>query len=271
MHEPETETPKDVLHIIHNAGFFSCSTIALQEIMMYYNLHGRLPDEVNRTQQYMYYKHLASDNLIPMLFTSYADGVDASLSLRLPDKVYMSDDNREQQFSDYKALRHTDLRYLINRYFLPSEEVTRRAAYFMEHYNFDPANTVGVFHRANDKVKETAIADDAAYISIAEQYKGKRFFVVPDNFEFLEAFKAALPDSFHIEANPCMHRDADKAIFMLVPPEQRPEHALNFLATVVMLSQCETLITHSGNGGFWACLYRGHSNNIHQYLNGEWL
>lgn len=265
MHEPLTHESRDVLHIIHNAGFFSCSTIALQEILMFHNEHKRWPDVVDRTQQYMNYKHRPTDNLIPMLFE------ERDTTFFYQGSRYMTDARQEQQFSDYKLIRFADLSEALVRYFTVSEPVSRRIAEFEQLYNIDYENTVGVFHRANDKVKETAIADDSEYIRIAKQYEGKRFLVVPDHWQFLHAFKAALPNSFYIEANPCMDRDEDKAIFMLLPHRDRPEHALNFLATVIILSKCKRLITHSGNGGFWACLYRGHANNMHQYLNGEWL
>ena len=74
-----------------------------------------------------------------------------------------------------------------------------------------------------------------------------------------------------IEQNPIMAHDETKATFMVLEPEQLPEHAINFLATVYIASQCLRLVTHSGNGGLWACIYRGHSDGVHQYLNGEWI
>jgi hypothetical protein len=43
------------LKITHNAGFFSCSTIALNEIINFHNTYKYLP-KVDRTSQYEAYK-----------------------------------------------------------------------------------------------------------------------------------------------------------------------------------------------------------------------
>lgn len=255
----DTNMPKDILHVRHNAGFFSCSFAALEQVMMFYNEHGVLPDQLDRSQQYMYYKHKAWDNLIPTLFV---DG-DGFFNQR---KHYITDEDRYAQFSDYKKLRHADLKPFVLKYFMPSDVVMSRVRQFMAENSIDVHNTCAIFHRSNDKVRETKLPDDREYLQHIPD--GMRVMLIPDTQEFLQL---NIPNSFHVKQNDVMKHDKERATFMTLEPEQLPEHAINFLATVYIAAMCKALVTHSGNGGLWACVYRGHSEGIIQYLNGEWI
>ena len=65
---------KKVLKITHNAGFFSCCTIRLLEIINYFNLNKELPLIVDSSVQFEVYKNENIDILYYMcrnLFLSY--------------------------------------------------------------------------------------------------------------------------------------------------------------------------------------------------------
>lgn len=256
---------QDILTCVHNAGLFSNATIALQDILMFYNEHHKLPDVVDRFHQYIYYKQKPEENLIPMLFKENVQ------PLAYRGAHYMTDAEQEQQFSNYKLIRHDDLKPFIERYFMPSDIVMNRVREFEERYNIDYENTVGVFHRSNDKIRETGLATDEQVIEKAKEFDGMRYFILPDHWQFLTAFKKELPNSFYIAENNLMDKDETKSVFMILPPDKRPEHAVNFFASVIIMSRCKHIVGHSGNCMFWTCLYRGNSDNIVQYLNGEWL
>lgn len=261
----------DILVTVHNAGLFSCHSIALTDVMVYYNTHHKLPDVFDRTAQYLYYRHRPTDNLLPMLFNETPQPLEYEATGRLD----ITHEPFEPQFSNYKKLLHSQVRPFLTRYFMPSQVVLDRVKEFEKRYEIDYENTIGIFHRDNDKVRETQIATANEYLSkgIDVNDKDYKYLVMPDNFEFLFEAKQQLGEQrvIHIKENACMPYDKDKCTFMVIPYEEKPNHALNFFATVIMLSKCKHLVTHSGNGSLWACLYRGNSDNVHQYLNGEWL
>ena len=66
-----------------------------------------------------------------------------------------------------------------------------------------------------------------------------------------------------MEETPCIDMPKGNLIFDM-PMGNRVEYGAIYNAAVYLLSQGEHLITHSGNGGVWATLYRGHSNKVHQ-------
>ena len=48
------------------------------------------------------------------------------------------------------------------------------------------------------------------------------------------------------------------------------DSAQNFLAIMIIMSRCKHLITSAGNCDLWISLYRGHTDNLIQYNDGEW-
>lgn len=263
----------DKLMITHNAGFFSCSTIALQDIVIYHRQNKKLPDIIDRGFQYSNYKSNPSATLIPHFFK------EADFDIPFTDYYEISHDNSELQFSDYKKLDFERAKPFIDKFFQPSDKVMEYVAMYEQKYKIDYENTIGVFYRGNDKNRETKIAPYSEFTDKAEQVytdmylpfgDNYRFFVLPDEFEFLEAMYALsknviTPDELPI----CQNKDS--AMFFELPYEQRADYAQRFFAAVIVMSKCKHMITHSGNCGLWATLYRGNSDNLHQWLNDKWI
>ena len=266
-----TDESKDILTIIHNAGFFSCSSIALQDIMIYYQNHGRLPDVVDRTVQYGFYKAEPLQNLIPFYFQEHDLGEPA-----LHPKIAMISKIQgvDPQYSDYRELYHEALNPFIERFFIPSDYIAETIKHLQINYQIDLQNTCAVFYRGNDKSRETAIAPYQDFIDKAKEIQaqnpGIKFLVQPDETEFLEAFLKEFPDAIYFSETPHMSKK-DSAIFFELPIAERPEHGKFFLSAVLIMSQCKHLITHSGNGGLWSVIYRGNGENVYQWLNNKFI
>lgn len=264
-HLPDVETPKDTLVVTHNAGFFSCNSIALQDIMIYYNEHGKLPDFVDRTSQYAFYKAKATDNLIPFYYA--------------PDKPFSYDYQRyithegDPQFTNYSKLLFDELKPFLDAYFTPSDEVLDRVKLLEKSYNIDYENTCAVFYRGNDKARETKIAPyEDFWRQISRLPNNIKLLVQPDECEFWEqtSYNFSHRNPFKFSETPCIPKQ-DSAVFFELPQHERAEAACWFLAATLVISKCKYIITHSGNCSLWAILYRGNTNGVKQYLNGKWL
>ncbi len=254
------------LIVIHNAGFFSCSTIALQDTMIYFNQNKGLPDIIDRSQQYMMYKQRAWDNLIPMYFK------ETNACIEYTKDVVMSAEEREIQYVDYKSLVFEDIKPFFDKLFAPSDYVNKIVQNMEGSYQIDYENTCAVFYRGNDKNRETTIASYEAFINKAKEIAtpNMRFLVQPDETEFLQAFTSAIPNSFNFSETPHMSKK-DSAVFLEMPIERRSVFAAYFLAAVIIMSKCKHLIVHTGNCGMWATLYRGNTDNVHQIRDNVWL
>lgn len=264
---PYNHKEEDALLVNHNAGMFSCSTIALQSLMVFWNGYRKLPISFDRINQYLYYKHKATDNLIPMLFK------ESDEPMRFDRQRYMTTATEEQQFSDYRKILFDDVAPFVHKYFMPSDLVLDRVKYFVEAYQIDYENTCAVFYRNNDKGKETQCASYADFIAKGYEIerKGQYYFVIPDEIEFWNEWRIHYPESFRFDELPLFPHNPEQSIFHQLEPKDLPEHAINFFAQVLIAAKCKHVLTHSGNGAFWLALYRGNMDNVHQFLSNRWL
>lgn len=252
------------LKIKHNAGFFSCATIRLLTIMQFYNEHGILPDILDDQEQFAFYKKELSENIIPEF---YLDNLEA----RIPPGIhYATYEPGEISFGDYSKLLYEEINPFIVRYFLPSERVSGILKYYEQEYNIDYDNTCAIFYRGNDKKREGDLVPYQSFIDKANEVLALnpniKFLVQPDETEFLEFFTTAFPGRcFWFKETPHM-RKKDSAIFYELPPSKKTEHGCNFLAAVLAMSKCKYVITHSGNGSMWLCLYRNNFTNVYQFI-----
>lgn len=278
--EYPTAADKDVLIIKHNAGFFSCSTIALQDIVIWHRHHIRMPDHVDRSFQYSHYKYEPLQNLIPFYFN------EQDFDIPFIEWYEISHDNIELQFSDYTLLDFAAVKPFVDKFFTPSQHVLDLVKIYEEKYKIDYKNTCGVFYRGNDKAREMTIApysefakmaNAKAYTHHADNGKECQFFVLPDETEFLEYLTASIHEQnmnrnrvYTLEECPHMSKK-DSAIPFEMPTIERADYAARFLAAVIIMSKCKYIITHSGNCGMWSVLYRGNAENIYQWREGNWL
>lgn len=264
----------DVLNITHNAGFFSCCTIALQDTMIWFNLNRRMPDKVDRSHQYAYYKSEPLQNLIAHFFAE----TDDAIPFERP--VVLTHGKQELQYTDYRQLDFNDVKPFLDKFFRPSEYVLSIVKMYEEKYNIDYENTCAVFYRGNDKNRETKIAPYQMFIDKAKEVYDNmylpfgndnlRFLIQPDETEFLGVCYEQLPNCFHFEETPHISKQ-DSAVPFEMPVIERANYAANFLAAVICLSKCKHLVGHSGNCMMWAVLYRGNTDNVHQIKDNVWL
>lgn len=254
----------------HNAGFFSCCTYRLTDIVEYINTNKELPEYIDSSAQFSFYKSNQKEDLIPLYFSQ-----DSNVIIDTDYPLVLSTTTNELQFSDYSLINFSCTTPLVNKFFKPSKVVADWVKYFTDVYCLDYNNLCAVFYRGNDKSRETPIASYSVFIEKAQYLLNNnpnlQFLVQPDETEFLETFLDKFPNNtIWFEETPHMPRK-DSCIFYELPQKERPLYGAKFFAAVLCLSKCKHLITHSGNGGNWALFYRGHSNNVYQWLINKWL
>ena len=253
----------DVLKTVHNAGFFSCCTFRLLPIMKYFNENGRLPDAVDSSEQFFFYKNNPAENLVPLFFKDGDNEIPAGQHIA-------TNEPREISFSDYSKLQFQHTTPFVRRYFTLSNKVSGIVWDYEQKYGIDYENTCAIFYRGNDKIKEGDLVPYEQYAEKARALLAEnpniRFLVQPDETEFLEYFIKEFPDRcFFFSETPHMRKKLS-AIFFELPLERRANHACYFLAATYAISKCKHIITHSGNGGMWAVLFRGNFENVHQFI-----
>jgi NADH:ubiquinone oxidoreductase subunit len=119
-----------------------------------------------------------------------------------------------------------------------------------------------VLYRGNDKALETPATDYDWMFRMAKESGSDSFYVQTDESEFYEQFKKYFPNTVRWEEIPMINKDLTK--FVLPPVGERMQFAINFLASLLSMSQAKKVITTTGNTGLWLALFRESTENFWQ-------
>ena len=173
--------------------------------------------------------------------------------------------------SEYREVNLASYSPFVKMYFSPSEQVLDRCAYFIQSYGLDLSTTIAVNIRGTDKHTEVEPPPISTYLGLAEEALSRqpdgRILLVTDQRQYLDVFLGTFKSSvvFFDELPTTL---GDFAIHKLLEKSEREDFGINFLATVLLISQSSQVITHTGNGALWTSLFRGGTKGLTQ-LSGK--
>lgn len=248
------------LIVAHDAGFFSCCTIRLRKIIQYYNHFKRMP-HVDSSMQWSKYKDRERDVTHEYFMPCEPFECEAS-------QIDFTSDHREDQFSYYRNINYLGLHQILVNYFSPSFPVIAAYERILNKYKIDFRNSQCILYRGLDKGKETTIPDYDTMLSKVD--KTKKLIIQTDELEFLQYAKQKFPKALHFDEAYMVTKTLE-AVQNHISPGERITRAVDFLAILIILSKCNSVILNSGNVGMWLCLFRANADNVNQYLDTEWL
>jgi hypothetical protein len=247
------------------SGLFSECSIRLYRIIDYFNRNKKLPERICSKQQFLLYQDEPETDVAKILF--------------LPreyihiDYRHRIDFHYETQYSNYRQLAFKDLQPFLERYFTPMARVTDRIGGLIQRYKLNFSNIIGVIYRGNDKVTEIQLAPYELFFEkaaeVLKRHPTMRFLVQTDELEFRNEFCLRFPNSFFFETLPPIPRNPGSVI--RPPVADRIGFAIEVLAAFRCLARTAHLITGSGNVDNWTVLFRGHAENVHQFLKTQFL
>ena len=244
-----------VLHITHNAGFFSNCSVALFEVAR----SERPVTGINASHSFSFYKESPGEDIWGELFG-------------LPG-FYRPEGSGEWSryllhHSRYSSLRFKKIAPLIENFFSPSEEVVQRVTHFQEKYTIAYDETLAVHYRGTDKWTEIPprpLDDWVRQVSMRLQKmpsESRILIQTDDEHAFQRFIKEFGHKAFFLDELP--RSDGEISVEKLLAPHERLAFAKNLLAMTLILSQCARVVTHTGNVAFWTALFRGSSRNLVQ-------
>lgn len=257
------------LVVAHNAGFFSCCSVKLDNIVHFINNFKRLPEEVDGSQQFDWYK---KDNTLDVTYDYFEH---YSNTIMKGDIVLPINYTHFHQFSDYRRLEYNSICSLVQKYFTPSTQITNIIQKMESKYSVNYDNTCVLFYRGNDKITETALCDYSEYAMFAEQILEQHptitFLLQSDETEFLQYFTNMFPNNSFYFKDEIRHMNKTNDTVDKVFSEQNEVYSKFYLAITIIMSKCQYIICGTGNCSIWIMFYRGHANNVYQNINGQWL
>jgi hypothetical protein len=256
------EKENRLLKVTHNAGFFSCCTIRLMEIINFHNKNNKLPI-VDSSEQWYYYKDFEEIDITRKFF----ENKDLPHYVK-PEILTSSDD--ENQFSDFSLINYSYVTNLLDTYFSPTKDIINFKNFLIEKYGIDINKTISICYRGNDKSRETILPSYEEMLSkiveLKNKYPDHKLLIQTDELEFLDFILNKYPNSIVIDETKKINK-SNTAIQHIIPKGERVENAQKFLSVMLLISETSKIILNSGNVGMWICLYRGNNNGVFQYLN----
>ncbi len=255
-----------MLNIKHHAGFFSCCSIKLHKIVEYIHTNKKLPKNVDSSGLYKLYKKDSTKDVTFDFFKHYKDI--SSI------KVYTPINYRHtKQWDNYCLLDYKHITPLIKKYFSPSDKINTIVSSIENKYNLVHDNILAVYYRGTDKYLETKIAPfDEFYKKIqhiTNENENIKVLIQSDSAQFIDYIhEKQINNVIIINENKSSYNN--KGIHNENTRSENYNDMLNFLSTIIIISKCKYIICSSGNCSIWAMLYRGHCNNIYQYIDGYW-
>lgn len=253
----------------HNAGFFSCCSMKLENIVSYINSNKNLPEYVDSSKQFKFYKKQNNNNDITYHYFIHYDNLQDTAIINPNNHIHYT---HTDQFIDYSKLDYDNIVPIVNRYFSPSNRINNIIHYMENKYNLVYNNICVLFYRGTDKKNEITLCPYDEYLQftnmILNENPNTQFLIQSDEIAFIQFMKENFPNNSicfddelghfgglsHLNIN---NRDANY------------EFSNYFLALIIIMSKCKYIICGSGNCPMWIMFYRGHCKNVFQNLNSN--
>ena len=270
----------------HNAGFFSCCSVKLTDIINYFNTNKKIPNNVDSSEQFQWYKINKTGDITFDYFEHYNNNnnnnnINTDTDTDTDTKIIYKNNinfHYNHQFIDYSKLNYNDICPFIKKYFSPSNEINTIIKNMEEKYNItnNSINNICVlFYRGNDKNRETKICNYNEYIDKAEIILKTNpniiFLIQSDETEFIDTFTKLYPtNSFYFKDEIRHMKKCDDTVD-IVMKNQNYLYSKYYLAITIIMSKCNYIICGSGNCSIWIMFYRGNNHNVYQNLNNQWI
>lgn len=255
-----------MLKIKHNCGFFSCCSVKLDNIVSYVNSEHVLPEQVDSSEQFKWYKPDANKDITYDYFEHY-DNVNIKVQHPIDFKEHY-------QYFNYSKLHYTSILPLVQKYFSPSLVIQSTIRTIEQKYNLIYENTCVLFYRGNDKNRETNICGYHEYLKYANEIIKHQpnilFLIQSDETEFIEFITEHLPHHSFYFKDEIRHMKKCNNTVDKTMTENIEQYSKNYLAITIVMSKCKYIICGSGNCSIWIMFYRGNIKNVIQNLNGQW-
>jgi hypothetical protein len=255
---------------IHNAGFFSCCSLRLDNIIQFFNKYKSLPIKVDSSIQFEWYKNNANTDITFDYFTYYKN---ISIYPVYKDKI---DYCENYQYTNYKNLNYKDICPFIKKYFTPSLEIQNSINHLETKYALNNYEDVCVlFYRGNDKLTETRLCSYNDIIERAKEIFNNNnnilFLIQSDESEFIETMTNIFPKNSFYFKDEIRHMKKQNSTVDIKFKDSNYIFSKYYLAITVIMSKCKHIICGTGNCSIWIMFYRENANNVQQYLDGKWI
>ena len=266
VYEAHYDESNQILNIRSGSGFFSNCSVFLYNIVQFYNSRHFLPRSIQLENRFM--EMYRSPHVSSTRDVYFYTNESVVCTWRSP-VVF---DLWEQFNTPYKNLDFSSLNPLVDRYFSVQSGILDLKRALLSKYNIDPSKCIGVYHRGTDKRMETTLCPIPEFlnkITTLSVSDTQKIVLLTDSQFVIDAAVQKFADKVVLfEENKTSYNN--NGIHTESSASQNHEMAKYLLAMVLILAECQILVTTSGNVALFISLFRKHGKSIHQVLNSRW-
>lgn len=246
--------------LLHNSGFFSNCSALLMSVARAQN-H---PLEIDVTQSFTHFTESGK----PFQWADYF--VPPPSTMRGAPRRWPRSRVAKllPHHSIYKLLDYSVAGEIRDNYFQLSDKVHARVREIEEsHLPVSMEDVLVVCLRGTDKGTEVRQSPIGAYVHrarrIMEKHKNLRVWVQTDQAQIRDTLLEQLgPRSFSLDILPVTE---DAQVLHRSPAvSSKADFSRDLLAITWLMSRAHSVITYTGNVGYWIALFRGHGGRLHQ-------
>jgi hypothetical protein len=246
----------------HEGGFFSCCSVKMDKIVSYINNFKEYPTSVDSSKLFRFHK---PDAKIDVTYDFFEYKEDTHCVSKIPINFHNS-----YQFNPYKHLDYDSICPIINKYFSPSGIIKDIKKRIIAQYKLIKENTIAVYYRGTDKIKETSLASYDQFVNKIKSIRNEeRILLITDQKQCIDFFKGHFDDLVII--NELRVSSGSNGIHLENEAKTNYDEMFILFASFLIISESKQIVCSSGNCSFWFMLYRGNGNGIHQYLHNKWV
>lgn len=270
--------PYNFNHGLCKAGFYSCCSVRLHNIIEYFNKNKCLPLVVDSSEHYRLYKNqFENENNVDIIFEYFEYYNSDNTTIKYEKSI---DYDEDYQLTEYKKLDYESIIPFVKKYFTPVKYIRDLVINIETKYNIgDYSNICVLFYRGNDKLTEVNISSYEDIIvrarKILEKHPTVQFLIQSDETEFIEQMTLNFPENSFYFKDEIRHINKQMTSVDLINEcnNTNREFSKYYLAVTIIMSKCKYVICGStGNCSIWITFFRENANNVVHYLkSGEWV
>ena len=251
------------LHSNWIGGFYANCSMALLALIQLAN-RGIVPDRILMDEEWdcvCSRKEKGSIDLYPLLFK---DEINQCIPLHADVPLFDS----HGRYGWLGAERYVPF---LRRWFKPTDEAFRLRDSILAANKIDVSKTIAVVYRGTDKNREVVLANPDDYIAITRKLLKEK----PDHRILIQTDQTQVRDKFlNCFGQACFFLPELPSTTSGTPIHSLPidelgmdklNYSLILQAVMLILSQCNLVVNHTGNMALWIILYRGSSHNTFQF------
>jgi hypothetical protein len=253
----------------HNAGFFSCCSVNLYDIIKYINHNSKIPNNVDNSKQLTWYKNTneKDKDITYDYFEHYNNITDIEIT-------YPITYHHNHQYLDYSNLDYKNIIPIVKKYYSPAKNIINIINNIKQKYNLLYENICVLFYRGNDKKREIKLCGYDEYLKYANVIKENNpnilFLIQSDETEFIEFMTTKFPNNSFYFKDEIRHIKKCNSTVDKQMPNTNNEFSKYYLAITIIMSKCKYIICGTGNCSIWIMFYRENINNVIQNFKRTW-